>query len=1180
MANCAAFSRRNGRANHVHVSPPPARPVAPTGTTGQALGQARTPLGARLDNRKTAAVNAYRFPPSSPDPRRQQIARRLRERIGGNAEDFYRDACGLVEGTLILQAGYHVLGHCAREIESAVREVLVAMLIPADDRKTIAVEGGKSRDTHRREVDEIVRRLGLPADAPVELWQELADPDATGSKGLHAIAHREAHRHAPPIDDELRERWRTFESLLVVLLRELEARFTELLPKVRELARRSTPGKPGVSHLNELPNTYVLRAEFFANATPGWLGPLDEGGFFDEVPRPLLDEETGNVYIQRSPATGYLARLLPLPEHTENVLTIVERITIPHEYAERELLQSALGLDGESRRRYARHLVQFLRSQQSVYLIAIEGTDFAATLASTGDTAEAAAILEELLELRADPRMRGVDDEQLLHPTPVGRVNEHEYERTLEKGISALTHASPHLAFGLLLPLLESALALSERPVLVAKRADLSEMWMPNIASAGERYRRSQAGPLAKALRDAALATLDHDHDPARLDALVSALDTSGWTLCRRIALDLIDGRGDAAHVRARLLDAERMTRDRDLREFDALAEHRLGELTDDERRAFVVQVEAQIPRTAFPDGEAMSHEHAEALLRSWKDDLIRKVWAQLPADVRARYERAPSVAASTVPRPTPPARTPALDVNQLAALTDDQVVSHLKTWKPSESVFEGPSLDQQAGGLREAIIADPARFTAAAPLLKDLDPTYVRTMFDALRDLIEKDNTNAIVWEAVFDLAESAVAHEVKADEGMGFGRDPGWGWTRKAIADVLRTALSPRPRRIPYAQRNRVGPLIARLAEDPRAPAFTQDDERRDALMASLNTTRGSALQAAIEYIAWVADEEGGEMQRRAMEIAPEMYQVLDTHVDPVKDPSVAARGTFGYYLNVLLWYDERWLQTHRGDLFPAQPAAAAELTWQAYVVSQHVPSQRALELLADEYHAAVERISADQPDPRRQVDVDEALAQQLAHALIRGWIALDSADGLLAAFYAKAPSRIRAHVLVLLGQIIEATPPEILTVEHCERVQHLYEQRRAAAAQLDAADRRRELEAFGWIFATGRCDGDWMLRELLATLELTRSIQPDSRVMDKLAAAAASHSADAVRAVDLLTDPPKERWFVSASLEEIQTILRAGLADASSRVDARRVVNRLWADDLGAGIVQLLDEPSANT
>lgn len=1126
------------------------------------------------------ALSADRVP-ASPDPRRERIAERLRQRVGGSAEDFYRDACRLVEGSLVLEAGSHVLGHCAREIESAVREVLVALLIASSEQKTIAAQTRETKSTQRTEVEEVVRRLDLPASAPeVDLWLQLADPRASGkTRGLHAIAHRQAHRHAPPIDDDIREMWRRFELLLVVLLRELEARFAENLPKIRELAQRAEPGEQSVKDLNKLPNTLVLRTAFYENATPGWLTKLDEAGFFEEVSRPVVDVGTGSTYLQPAPAITYLARMLPIPEYSDRVLTIIERIPIPHEFAERDLLRAAEGLDPDHRRRYARHLVQFIRSQQGLFLLGVDATDFAAALAVAGDTAESASLLEEVLVLRRDPRAAAGEGEnaEWSRPKPLGRLDEHDFERAIERGVPALTQADPMLAFHVLLPLVEKALELSERPGLVAEKADLSVFWMPDLSQAPERYGKVQAGLLAQTLREAALAAVGAD--PAGFDEVIAALDASGWTVCRRIALDVLDRHGDVERIRARLIHPQRFARDRDLREFDAIAAHQLGSLAEDDRREFVRLIEEQAPLTHYVGGEPIEPEHAALLLQAWKDDLVRKIVEHLPADLRDRYADTLKVAEPAGALALAPAHVPPLDAQQLAAMSNDDLVAHLKNWKPSESVFDGPTLDAQAAAFREAVLADPPRFTAGSTAFRDLDPTYVRTFFDAVRELVDKGNTGGIAWDSVFDLARSAIAHKVEPDEGMGFGRDPGWGWTRKEIADILRVALAARPRRLPYDKRDRVRGLIELLADDARAAAMSDEDERRDALSASLNTTRGSALHAALEYVAWVADETGAT-ERHAMDAVPEIRQLLERHVAVANDPSVAARGAFGFHFGGLLWYDEDWTTEHRGDLFPAEPRAATELTWQAFVVWHHVPPQRALELFTDEYRAAVERISSEAIDRRERVDVDEGLAQQFAHALIRGWISLDSADGLLAAFYAKAPARIRAHVLEFLGRIIEASPGEQLKPEHCARVQALWERRRAAAAELELADRRPELEAFGWIFVTGRCDQEWMLRELIATLELTGSIEPDSKVMDTLKALAPASPVEAVRAVDLLTESPKERWFVQASLEEIQAILRNGLADKRSREAARRIVNRLYADGQGAGLVQLLDEPSANS
>jgi hypothetical protein len=524
----------------------------------------------------------------------------------------------------------------------------------------------------------------------------------------------------------------------------------------------------------------------------------------------------------------------------------------------------------------------------------------------------------------------------------------------------------------------------------------------------------------------------------------------------------------------------------------------------------------------------------------------------------------------------------PPLDATELAALGNDAIVEHLRRWKPAERIFGGgPTIENQAAALREATTADPERFTAAAMSFADLDPTYVHAILTAVAELMGKDALLGIAWDRVFELARSALSHSAP-DQPMTPGIDPGWGWTKKQVADLLRDGLGARPRRLPYDRRDQIRELIEQLSGDTHARAMNGDDEEaRDAVSVALNTTRGSALLAAIDYMCWVFDETGSAAKDAGgMQLVPEIRGLLEQHIDATVDRTVAARGAFGYYLPRLLRCDLQWTIAQREQLFPPEDPLASVLTWQAYVYHNHVPPPRAIDIFADAYRRAIERISSSDADPRTQINVDEALATQLAHAFIRGWIGLESPDGLMPAFFAKAPARIRGHLIEELGRILEATSPEVLTREHCERVRALCGQRHAATAALDLAEARRELEAFGWVYVAGRCDEQWMLNHLLAVIALTGSIEPDSKVMDKLAALAPASPLEAVLAVDLLTENPKERWFVQAALEEIQTILRAGLADKRSREAARKVVNRLYADGQGAGVAQLLEEPSANT
>jgi hypothetical protein len=1108
--------------------------------------------------------------PRPPDPRRETIARLLNDRVGGNAEEFYRDGCSFIDGDAVLRTGSHAVGQCAREIESAVREVLVVLVIPTDVLWQLRKDAVGTKMGHRAQVNELVRRLELDGDADeVALWRELSAGGET--KGLAAMTHRRAHLASPPIDDDMRSFWRRFESLLVVLLRAIEARFAGFLPALRELAALTDPqSERDLKRLNVLPNTHATMQEFFERATAGWLLLLDAAGYFDDPPQPRPDSTTGETMLEHWPAIDYLARLLAAPESQAGALAIVERIAIPHEFSEAELLKGGRSLRGQLRLRYVTHLTAWIASQRVIFLIGQSVAGLVSELVDDGDIGAAMELLETILRLEADPQAEAVrteEEDQWFRPTPKARLNQYDYEQVVERGTPALIRKAPDVAFGLSLRLLDCALEFSERPKLVAEHEDLSSLWLGSLTDSRRTHSYHHAILQARATLDAARAVLAVD--AGKLGALIAALDQAGWSLCRRIALHLLEVAGDPADVRARLLDAAHLQRDGDLPELRSLAAHRLADLPDGDRRTFVALIESRPPLAHYAGGDPIDPETARASQNRWRIGMIRSVQASLPADIAEKYAEALRPAPVQVHEQ--PAVTPLRTSAELLALGDAEIVEHLRVWKPS-GPFAGPTMESQAGELRAAVVADPERFAGAATLFADLDPTYVRNMFLGVHDLVDKGKPT-FDWTGILALASAALEYPTAGEPQIGLDRDPGWGWTHKEIADLLRAALDARPQRIPFTYRAPVWALIATLAEDARRGSLTDADDLRDALSASLNSTHGSALHAAVGYVTWVI-ENAADANGRTIAAIPEANALLERHVDPVLDSSIAARGAFGFRFGQLVAYDEKWVLEHRAQFFPAEPPAAARLTWQAYVAWNHRPAKRMLELFKDQYESAIARINTDAAAPPERVDADEALAQQLMHPFIGGLIGIDTADGLIRAFFDRAPARLRGHAMEFVGRILRDTGAAAIQPEHCERARNLWEYRRGAAATASLPERRTELEPFGYWFTAGVCDPEWMLGELLATLALTGSIEPDSVVMARLAEIAVAQPVEAVSALDLLTESPKQRWFVDASIAEIETILRAVLADARSRAQAERVTNRLVAEG-HRGLAALLQD-----
>ena len=120
--------------------------------------------------------------PSAPEPYRFREPRQARVYgrlllVGENTAAFYRDVCRLLDGTVRLETGAHTIAFSLREIESAIRAVLLPLVDPARLQEARRRAKGKNKATHREEVEAILETLGL-AGIPraADTWRQLAFP--------------------------------------------------------------------------------------------------------------------------------------------------------------------------------------------------------------------------------------------------------------------------------------------------------------------------------------------------------------------------------------------------------------------------------------------------------------------------------------------------------------------------------------------------------------------------------------------------------------------------------------------------------------------------------------------------------------------------------------------------------------------------------------------------------------------------------------------------------------------------------------------------------------------------------------------------------------------------------------------------------------------------------------------
>lgn len=493
-------------------------------------------------------------------------------------------------------------------------------------------------------------------------------------------------------------------------------------------------------------------------------------------------------------------------------------------------------------------------------------------------------------------------------------------------------------------------------------------------------------------------------------------------------------------------------------------------------------------------------------------------------------------------------------------------IVEFLKRWTPPKGSFGEPSPEGLGRVLASVVAEDPTRFASAAVSYRELDPTYVRALLSGLRDSLRQQQ-KAFAWAPVLQLCQWVVEQprEIPNRQVSDFDADPDWGWTRKAIADLLFAGFEDGQGTIPIDLRDKVWSILKPLTDDPD-PTREHEDKyggtNMDPASLSINTTRGEAMHAVIRYALWVRrhlekGESALERLQRGFEEMPEVRAVLDAHLDVRREPSLGIRAVYGWWFPWLVLLDPEWARNHAARIFPLdeQQQAFFDAAWTTYVRFCR-PSDNVFEVIREQYHHAVGRIGSRRADTPRIADPDEKLAEHFIALYWRRKLGLD--DPLLAALWKNAPDDLRAHALGFVGRSLRNTSDPI-PVEVLERFKTLWDLRLAEAKRAPAAH-QQEMAAFGWWFVSGKFDPGWAIKHLGEALRITRRVEPDHMVVDKLSEIAKQHPLEAVQSLKMIVEGDQKGWGIHVWREHARAILAVALKDSIARNQAEWLIHYL--------------------
>jgi hypothetical protein len=1045
---------------------------------------------------------------------------------------------------------------------------------------------------------------------PPDLADAATNPDPSVQAFLRSKGFFMGHTHAgeedrrPPREEEIQDRVRHFEDVLDARLGDwwaVQADVHDLVTRANEQRPQTAegPGDSGDQQQWSRPSEELVqeavrwigdpqhrRAFFLELANPLWVEPLRRHGLFRTAPALQADPD-GSVQVTPWAQSQYLARMAAeAPEDVARAFEAMDGGGNPAVH--RDIVDAASRMPGRVAKRLVPRVVEYLHQPSHPLSDPDALARLLSQLARDAQTRAASQLAEALYA----PQRAEHPTERPVLPEVTAGLDAPSYQLTLAEVVPALVDGLKVRALRMTVHWLETW----QRATGYATddgSADASYIWRPSIAPHVQNHPTGMGDALVDAVRAISWALVQQGTPP---QDVLTILEQSPQPVMRRMQFHLLARLITEAELDATAitLAAERLNApsalDSDVRhEYAELARAALRHL-DSATRTRWEEMIAQGPLMSDEELQARIARHLEVeeheggqdevdkWRRSWQRDVLAAVRDVLSPEAEARLT---ALEAEFGVRPHPdfpswmeggwgpvsPVRGP-----DLAAMSVDEQLDYLRRWTPDSTQLLGPSREGLGRELTEVIHADPMPLGTRAAELTRGNPTYIRAAIQGW-ELAVRDGAR-IPWASILELLEFVA---VQPDEGdppslAALDRDPAWRWAHQGSATLLWQGLLAGLEMSPPADlRERLWAVIERLTNSPN-PSIEHEAQSRgdtmDPIRSSFNVVRGQAMRAAMAYLSWLGTHRLVPPGVDAVEAAPEVFAVLEAHLQPERDPSVAIRSVYGEHLPFLLHHAPGWVQSRRESIFGVPDTDASTPTeralgdaaWVAFV-SMHGPSRTVFEALADQYRARVGRIgisstvrrsgSGDAPDAR--------LAEHVLLLYTRGVIDFATGDGLVALFFSTADIAVRREALSHLGWLVfrseDQPPPEVL-----DRLQSLWDWREWRA---DETGDDGELGAFSWWFMSPHFSEEWSVPHLVRGASASGQLEMPVQVAARLSAIAACHPAASLAVLDVLTTADPGNWQISTiAAQHAPRILAVGLRseDATVQQRARQLLDRL--------------------
>ena len=875
------------------------------------------------------------------------------------------------------------------------------------------------------------------------------------------------------------------------------------------------------------------RSYFFGRLeNPEWLVPLQGRGFFADLPAPRPGSEPGSTQFPPWPEGRYLVRMAPrVPDAVASILKDLPRSENPT--VTRSLLEAAGALPKEYLRRTGHKVVDWVKAPHAGYF-ADEAASAISRLLQAGAVGQADRAARALLSLRKSP------DSGPSWKRVVGRFREWQYKRVVATLLPAFVDEAGLKGVKLFSWLLGKVLRLAKQEGQPSEWDERSIWWRPAVEDHEQNQEHGVRHVLVSATRDA--ATRHAAGGDSELEETIRHLESRCSVLQRRIALHVLATTSRGADLAGERIGDWGLFDDHRLRhEYAELVRKRYSDISIEAQQAYFARVEEgpdleEGRHWAEVRGSESSAEQQAEYVGRWQRDRLSFAADHLRGDPAAHYRqlladfgepqhpdfpvwRGKVMLGDTSPR----------GKDEMAEWSPTTVIEYLRDWSPEKrSDWMNDHSKVGLGRVFKSVVEERvSEFVPYSTVIGSLDPTYVRSFLEAL-GAASKGGV-VFSWVEPLKLLAALVRYPSDAsDEVSRSDPDPDWRPTRQALVWLLQAGFSSSDSRIPFDLREAAWGVLEPLTTDPEPAVGSEATDvatELDPHHWSINTVRGSALHAVVEYALWCrrALDVQGDDTGAGFALMPEVREILERHLDPRIEPTLTVRSVYGRWLPWLFLLDEDWVVANLGRIFPTDPELAGlrDVAWSTYI--GWCPAyDSAFPPLRSEYEAAVDRVpSGGTFGISGDEDIDVKLGE---HLVVLYWRRV-APRSLLHRFFQRVADDQAGAVMEYVGGALLKS--EEVADSVCHRIQELWGCR-IDVITADPGRHGREAQAFSITFAAAKLDTKWELDHFERVLHThPGSTAYTRRVIERLAHLAEDDPVTATRLTLTLLQGADNEW-----------------------------------------------------